>query len=367
MSCKSSLIASLAITLGTLAFTTSSAIAAEPLKAQAAIRGDRDAGTISRNLYGQFAEHLGRCIYDGIWVGEESKIPNTRGMRTDIIDALKAINIPNLRWPGGCYADDYHWRDGIGPRADRPSTLNIHWGQVVDTNAFGTHEFLDLCEQLGCEPYLAGNVGSGSPEEMRDWIEYMTFDGDSELANLRRKNGRDKPWKIKYFGVGNENWGCGGEMRPEYYADLFRRYASFCRDFGGNKLVRVACGPGGLNAAWTRVMMDRAANQMQAYSLHFYTVWPEWNDKTPATGFGEKEWFEILRECLNMERHSTKPKRSWTASTPINASSSTPTSGAPGTASTKATPVTAFTSRIRSATPCSPASLSTSSTSTTTG
>jgi alpha-N-arabinofuranosidase len=137
---------------------------------------------------------------------------------------------------------------------------------------------------------------------MRDWIEYMTFDGDSDLANLRRKNGRDKPWKVKYFGVGNENWGCGGEMRPEYYADLFRRYASFCRDFGGNKLVRVACGPGGLNQVWTCVMMDRARDRMQAYSLHFYTVWPEWRDKTPATGFGEKEWFAILRECLNMEK-----------------------------------------------------------------
>ena len=148
-------------------------------------------------------------------------IPNTRGIRNDIIEALKAIKIPNLRWPGGCFADDYHWRDGIGPRDERPKRINMHWGQVIDTNAFGTHEFLDLCELIGAEPYIAGNVGSGTPEEMRDWIEYMTFDGDSELANLRRKNGRDKPWKIKYFGVGNENWGCGGNMRPEYYADLY--------------------------------------------------------------------------------------------------------------------------------------------------
>jgi alpha-N-arabinofuranosidase len=275
--------------------------AAAPLDANAVVRGDEDGGIISRNLYGQFAEHLGRCIYDGIWVGEESNIPNTRGMRTDIIEALRAIDIPNLRWPGGCYADDYHWRDGIGPRADRPYTLNMHWGQVVDTNAFGTHEFLDLCDEIGAEPYIAGNVGSGTPEELRDWIEYMTYDGDSELANLRRKNGREKPWKVKYVGVGNENWGCGGDMRPEYYADLFRRYATFCRDFGDNRLVRVACGPGGRNPGWTKVLMDRAAGQMQAYSLHFYTVWPGWRDKTPATGFGEKEWFEMLRECLNME------------------------------------------------------------------
>ena len=287
---------------GCLFLVSSPSRGAETLEAWAAIRGDADGGTISRHLYGQFAEHLGRCIYDGVWVGEESNVPNTRGMRNDIIEALRAIDIPNLRWPGGCYADDYHWRDGIGPRADRPSTLNMHWGQVVDTNAFGTHEFLDFCELIGAEPYIAGNVGSGTPEELRDWIEYMTYDGDSALANLRRKNGRDKPWKIKCVGVGNENWGCGGEMRPEYYADLFRRYASFCRDFGDNKLIRVACGPGGLNQDWTRVVMDRAARRMQALSLHFYTVWPEWRNKTPATGFGEKEWFEMLRECLNMER-----------------------------------------------------------------
>jgi len=289
-----------AITIGVF-WANSPAHAAAPLAAKAVVQGGQDGGIINRNIYGQFAEHLGRCIYDGIWVGEESKIPNTRGMRTDIIEALRAINIPNLRWPGGCYADDYHWRNGIGPRADRPYTLNMHWGQVVDTNAFGTHEFLDLCEQIGAEPYIAGNVGSGSPEELRDWIEYMTYDGDSELANLRRKNGREKPWKVKYIGVGNENWGCGGNMRPEYYADLFRRYASFCRDFSGNRLVRVACGPGGRNPNWTKVLMDRAARQMQGYSLHFYTVWPEWRDKTPATGFGEHEWFEMLRECLNIE------------------------------------------------------------------
>ncbi len=185
--------------------------AAQALDATAVVQGDEDGGKISRHIYGHFAEHLGRCIYDGIWVGEDSPIPNTRGIRNDIIDALKNLDIPNLRWPGGCYADDYHWRDGIGPRDKRPHRVNIHWGQVIDTNAFGTHEFLDLCELIGAEPYIAGNVGSGTPQELRDWIEYMTFDGDSELANLRRKNGREKPWKVRYVGVGNENWGCGGE------------------------------------------------------------------------------------------------------------------------------------------------------------
>jgi alpha-N-arabinofuranosidase len=275
---------------------------AEPLEATAMIDGETDGGRISRHLYGHFAEHLGRCIYDGFWVGEDSSIPNTRGIRNDVVAALREINIPNLRWPGGCFADDYHWRDGIGPREKRPKRINMHWGQVIDTNEFGTHEFLDLCEQLGCEPYLAGNVGSGTPQEMRDWIEYLTYDGDSELATLRRANGRDKPWKITYFGIGNENWGCGGNMRPEYYADLYRRFATFCPDLSANRLIRVACGPGGFDQNWSRVVLDRAHNQMQAYSIHYYTVWPAWNNKTPATGFGEGEWFAMLRECLRMER-----------------------------------------------------------------
>lgn len=271
-------------------------------EATAIIHGDQDAGQISRHIYGHFAEHLGACIYDGIWVGEDSSIPNTRGIRTDIVEALKAISIPNLRWPGGCYADDYHWRDGIGPKDQRPRNVNIHWGQVIDTNAFGTHEFLDLCEMIGAEPYLAGNMGSGTPEEMRDWIEYMTFDGDSDLANLRRKNGREEPWKIKYFGVGNENWGCGGDMTPEFYADQYKRFAVFCRNFSGNELYRVACGPGGLNNnRWSEVVIPAVRNRMQGYSLHFYTVPTPWNEKYAATGFGEDQWFSILHECLRIE------------------------------------------------------------------
>ncbi len=277
-------------------------LAAEPLQATAVIRGDQDGGQISRHLYGHFAEHLGRCIYDGLWVGPDSPIPNTRGIRNDVIEALKATKIPNLRWPGGCFADDYHWRDGIGPRDERPKRVNIHWGQVVDENSFGTHEFLDLCELIGAEPYIAGNMGSGTPQEMRDWLEYMTYDGDSELANLRRANGRDKPWRIPFFGVGNENWGCGGNMTPEHYSDEYRQYATFCREFSGNRLTRVACGPGGLNQAWARVVMDRIGRQMQALSVHFYTVVPNWQNKTDATGFGEAEWFAMLRECLQIER-----------------------------------------------------------------
>jgi alpha-L-arabinofuranosidase len=278
------------------------AAGAAPLSATAVVRGDQDGGRISRHIYGHFAEHLGRCVYDGIWVGEDSTIPNTRGIRNDIIAALKQMDIPVLRWPGGCYADDYHWRDGIGPRDERPKRINIHWGGVVDTNAFGTHEFLDLCELIGAEPYLAGNVGSGSPQEMRDWIEYLTYDGDSELANLRRTNGRAKPWKIEFFGVGNENWGCGGNMTPETYAAIYRQFATFCRDFSGNRLTRVACGPNGADNNWTTVLMERAGGQMQALSLHNYTLSAPWDNKLPATGFEEREWFGILHDGMRMDR-----------------------------------------------------------------
>ncbi|NVM46630.1 MAG: alpha-N-arabinofuranosidase, partial [Candidatus Lokiarchaeota archaeon] len=178
---------------------------------------------ISKHIYGHFAEHLGRCIYDGLWVGPHSKIANVNGIRKDIIEALKKIKIPNLRWPGGCFADAYHWKDGIGPQDLRPKTVNAHWGNVIENNHYGTHEFLETCELLGCEPYISGNVGSGTVKEMFDWIEYLTFDGDSTMANLRQQNGRQKPWRIKYWGIGNENWQCGGNMTARYYTDLLLR------------------------------------------------------------------------------------------------------------------------------------------------
>jgi alpha-N-arabinofuranosidase len=202
-------------------------------KAQIVVRVAEGKETIHRNIYGHFSEHLGKCIYEGYWVGEGSPIPNLRGIRKDVVEALRRIKTPILRWPGGCFADEYHWTDGIGPRAERPTMVNTHWGKVTEDNHFGTHEFLDLCEQLGCEPYIGGNVGSGTVRELQEWVEYTTFDGVSPMADLRRKNGREEPWKIRYWGVGNENWGCGGNMRPEYYADLYRRYATNIRDLGG--------------------------------------------------------------------------------------------------------------------------------------
>jgi len=277
-------------------------------QATLAIRLDQPRWTINRNIYGQFAEHLGRLIYEGIWVGENSPIPNTRGLRNDVLAALKELHVPVLRWPGGCFADEYHWRDGIGPRDKRPRRSNSSWGGV-DTNAFGTHEFMDLCEMLGADAYVNGNVGSGSPQEMMEWIEYMTADADSELANLRRRNGRDKPWKVPYFAIGNETWGCGGNMRPEYYADVYRRYATFIKNHSGNRIQKLAVGGYDENYNWTEVLMAQAGKQMDGLSLHYYTLpTGKWDKKGSATQFGENEWHTTLLRTLRMDefiqRHS---------------------------------------------------------------
>jgi len=272
------------------------------------INADLGEHTISRHIYGHFAEHLGRCIYGGIWVGEDSCIPNVRGIRSDIVDALRKLKIPNLRWPGGCFADEYHWMDGIGPRESRPTMVNTHWGGVTENNHFGTHEFMELCAVLGCEPYICGNVGSGTVREMQQWIEYLTFDGSSPMADLRRENGREVPWRVRFWGVGNENWGCGGRMRPEFYADQYRRYATYCRELSWNKLSKIACGPRGDDYHWTEVLMREAAPHMWGLSLHYYTtnIGPDWSRLGSATEFGEDEWFLFLKKALRMEELVTR-------------------------------------------------------------
>lgn len=276
--------------------------AAEPFTATMTLRADQPGPVVNRNIYGHFAEHLGRCIYEGIWVGEDSPIPNTRGIRKDVVAALKELNIPVLRWPGGCFADEYHWRDGIGPRDKRPRMINTHWGGVSENNHFGTHEFLDLCEQLGTEPYVCANVGSGTPQEMMEWVEYMTSDADSPMANLRRQNGRDKPWRVRYFGVGNESWGCGGNMRPEYYADQFRRYNTFVKNYGENRVYRIACGANGGDFNWTEVLMQQVGTRMNGLSLHYYTIATgNWGRKGSATKFDEDLWHSTLRRTLEMD------------------------------------------------------------------
>jgi alpha-N-arabinofuranosidase len=277
--------------------------AASPAVVTGTLRADQPGPVVNRNIYGHFAEHLGRGIYEGIWVGPDSPIPNTRGIRNDVVAALKALNVPVLRWPGGCFADEYHWKDGIGPRDKRPSMINTHWGGVVENNHFGTHEFMDLVDLLGADAYISGNVGSGTVQEMMEWVEYLTSAADSPMANLRRQNGRDTPWRVPYFGVGNESWGCGGTMRPEYYADQFRRYNTFIKDYDrAHPVYRVACGADGGNLGWTEALMNIAGRQMNGLSLHHYTLpTGNWNAKGSATQFGEDQWFATLSRTLEMD------------------------------------------------------------------
>ncbi|MBQ3155542.1 MAG: alpha-N-arabinofuranosidase [Clostridia bacterium] len=257
---------------------------------------------INRNIYGHFSEHLGRCIYGGLFVGKDSPIPNVNGMRTDVVEALKHIKVPVLRWPGGCFADEYHWEDGVGPQESRKRMVNTNWGGVVEDNSFGTHEFLELCGQLGCEPYINANVGSGTVREMAEWVEYLNSEGDSTVVKKRWANGRKDPWNVKYWGVGNESWGCGGNMRPEYYADEFRRYNTYCRNYGANRLFRIACGPNADDWNWTEVLMKNAAYHCDAITLHYYTLpTNDWSHKGSATEFTAAEYYATLKHTRKME------------------------------------------------------------------
>jgi alpha-L-arabinofuranosidase len=275
------------------------------------LQADQTQVTISKHIYGHFAEHLGRCIYGGFYVGEgNTKIANTNGVRNDVVEALKKLKVPNLRWPGGCFADTYHWKDGIGPKEKRPTIVNQWWGGVTEDNSFGTHDFLNMCELLGAQPYLAGNVGSGTVQELADWVQYVNFDGVSPMSNLRKQNGRDKGWKVRFWGVGNETWGCGGNMNVEYYANVYRQYATFMSDWGNSeKLFRVASGANGGDYNWTEVLMrDIPHHMLEGVALHHYSV-IDWNQKGPATGFTEDQYFKTMKSALRMEelvtRHST--------------------------------------------------------------
>jgi len=268
-----------------------------------------DAGKvkINRNIYGHFAEHLGRCIYDGFYVGDTSSIPNTNGVRNDIIDALKKLKIPNLRWPGGCFADTYHWKDGIGPKDKRPTMVNKWWGGVTEDNSFGTHDFLNMCELLGAEPYLSANVGSGTVQELADWVQYSNFNGKSPMSDLRTQNGRTAPWKVKMWGIGNEAWGCGGNMKPDYYANEYRKYATFISDWenrGG--LMRIASGASDADYNWTETLMKNIPlDMLGGVAMHHYSLL-DWNKKGPAVEFSENQYFQIMKQALLMDELVTK-------------------------------------------------------------
>lgn len=277
--------------------------------AEVTVRVNADQGKqqISKHIYGHFSEHLGRCIYGGFYVGtDNNKIPNVDGVRKDVIEALKQMKIPNLRWPGGCFADTYHWRDGVGPKSERPTLVNRWWGGVIEDNSFGTHDFLNLCEELNTEPYLAANVGSGTVQEFIDWIQYTTHDSKSPMAELRKKNGREKPWKVKYWGIGNEVWGCGGNMTPEYYANIYKQYATF---MDSKEFYRIASGANVADYHWTEVLMrDIPKNMIEGVALHHYSV-IDWKNKGSATEFSEEDYFTTMQRALRMEelvtRHST--------------------------------------------------------------
>ncbi len=267
------------------------------------INADLGKDIISKHIYGHFAEHLGRCIYGGFYVGENNtKIPNKDGVRLDVVDALKKLKIPNLRWPGGCFADTYHWKDGIGPKEKRPTMVNVWWGGVTEDNSFGTHDFLNMCESLGAEPYLSGNVGSGTVQELIDWTRYTTYEKGSPMAELRKQNGREKAWNVKFWGIGNEAWGCGGNMRPEYYANIYRQFTTFLTSWNNeNKIMRIASGASDNDYNWTEVMMrDIPHNMLEGLAVHHYSV-IDWKKKGSDRDFSEQEYFTIMQRALLMD------------------------------------------------------------------
>ena len=289
------------LALTTALLATGLAGAQDRVSASATLRADQPGPEVSRYLFGQFAEHLGYGIYGGIWVGEDSKIPNTSGYRNDVVAALKELQVPVVRWPGGCFADEYYWRDGIGPREKRRVKINTHWGGVTEPNSFGTHEFMDFAELIGTDAYVSGNTGSGSPREMAEWVEYMTYEGGSSLAEERRANGRDKPWKVPFFGIGNEMWGCGGHMTPEHAANLHRQYQTFVKVPAGTALTKVAAGANGDDYNWTEVMMSIAGKHMDALSVHYYTVPGGWPPRASSFEFDESAWIETLASALKVD------------------------------------------------------------------
>ena len=276
-----------------------------------AVQANASGPKINRDIFGQFAEHLGTGIYGGVWVGPDSPIPNVRGIRSDVVQALRAIKVPNVRWPGGCFADEYHWREGIGPAAKRPARLNASWGGVIEPNSFGTHEFMDFVDQLGADVFLSVNVGSGTVQEGADWLEYLTADKPTSLQKERVANGHPAPYKIKYLGLGNENWGCGGAMSAQHYVEEMKRYAHYMRNLnpaqtGDAAMKRVAVGWDSGDSDYTEEVMKAWKTKVWSWdiegvSLHGYTIPNSWEKKGPSVGFGEDEYAKGIKATLKMK------------------------------------------------------------------
>lgn len=271
---------------------------------QITIDFNKKGGIISKYIYGHFAEHLGRCIYEGFYVGENSPISNIRGIRTDIINALKHIKIPVLRWPGGCFADEYHWQEGIGEKSTRKKSINTHWGMVPESHEFGTHEFFDLCELINCEAYVAGNLGSGTVYEMQNWVDYITCEKGTSMSTLRKVNGKKQPWKLPFFGIGNESWSCGGNMTPEHYSNLYKQYQTFVKNYPGNSVKKIACGPNSNDYNWTEVLMKNVSNLMWGLSLHYYTTtYNTFSKMGEANDFPQEEFDSIIKNSYLMDEY----------------------------------------------------------------
>lgn len=292
---------SLALLLGATALAGTAHADTDGRPTSATIHADQPGPVYDKRIFTQFAEHLGTGIYGGLWVGTDSKIPNTNGYRNDVIAALRQLAVPAIRWPGGCFADEYHWREGIGPRNKRPVKVNTNWGGVMtEPNTVGTHEYFELLRQVGAEAYVSANVGTGSPREMAEWIEYMTAPVGS-LADERAKNGHDKPWQVAYVGIGNELWGCGGTMRAEYAADLTRQYATFVKVPAGTRTVKIAAGANVDDYGWTDTMMRVAGKSVDGLSLHYYVMPGGWPPRLDPVNFGERDWAVTLHGALRME------------------------------------------------------------------
>lgn len=280
----------------------------ENTMAEVLINAGRSYGKINKNIYGHFAEHLGLGIYQGVYVGEDSPIPNIDGIRTDVVQALKNIQVPVIRWPGGSFSENYHWKDAIGPKEKRSPIINTSWGDVVEDNSFGTHEFFKLCELVGAAPYIAANITSGTVQELTDWVDYITNSGTSKMGQLRKENGREEPWELPYLGIGNENW----TMRPEFYSDRFKLYASGLKGAGSihQRITRIACGPDGADYNWTDTVMRMTdTSVMNGISLHYYTMpgyyktdaYP-WEEKAHALDFDRAAYYRTMQRALQIEK-----------------------------------------------------------------